>query len=425
MSGNAFLKELVTASKAGRPAGICSVCSANEYVIEAAMEETLASGGVCLIEATANQVNQFGGYTGMTPADFVSFCRKIASRTGLDEERLIFGGDHLGPLVWSAEEEEAAMEKAEALVRAYAAAGIQKIHIDASMRLGSDDPQAPLDPAVVARRAARLCRAAEEARPEGELPLYVVGSEVPIPGGATEAEDGISVTRSEDLRNEYELFKSAFLRQGLDDAWTRVIAVVVQPGVEFGDDQVFLYNRSNAAELIACARTLDGIVLEGHSTDYQSARALREMREDGIAILKVGPALTYAFREALFALERIEREMNPCAPAGGYSDFSAVLDRVMCQNPGNWIKHYHGEPYRVALMRKYSLSDRSRYYLDNPEVQDATRRLFRNFNAAPCPTGLLAQFLPRQAEAIIAGTLDTAAEAIVKENIKYVLRSYR
>ena len=214
MSGNAILKELVTASKAGRPAGICSVCSANEYVIEAAMEETLASGGVCLIEATANQVNQFGGYTGMTPADFVSFCRKIASRTGLDEERLIFGGDHLGPLVWSAEEEEAAMEKAEALVRAYAAAGVQKIHIDASMRLGSDDPQAPLDPAVVARRAARLCRAAEEARPEGELPLYVVGSEVPIPGGATEAEEGISVTRSEDLRNEYELFKSAFLRQG-------------------------------------------------------------------------------------------------------------------------------------------------------------------------------------------------------------------
>lgn len=140
MSGNAILKELVTASKAGRPAGICSVCSANEYVIEAAMEETLASGGVCLIEATANQVNQFGGYTGMTPADFVSFCRKIASRTGLDEERLIFGGDHLGPLVWSAEEEEAAMEKAEALVRAYAAAGVQKIHIDASMRLGSDDP---------------------------------------------------------------------------------------------------------------------------------------------------------------------------------------------------------------------------------------------------------------------------------------------
>lgn len=321
MSGNAILKELVVASKAGKPAGICSVCSANEYVIEAAMEDALASGGACLIEATANQVNQFGGYTGMTPVDFVRFCREIASRVGLDEERLIFGGDHLGPLVWCAEEEAAAMEKAEALVRAYAAAGIQKIHIDASMRLGSDDPHAPLDPAVVARRAACLCRAAEEARPEGELPLYVVGSEVPIPGGATEAEDGISVTRGEDLRHEYELFKNAFLRQGLDDAWTRVIAIVVQPGVEFGDDQVFLYNRSNAAELIACARTLDGIVLEGHSTDYQSARALREMREDGIAILKVGPALTYAFRDALFALERIEREMHPCAPTGGVLRF--------------------------------------------------------------------------------------------------------
>lgn len=425
MSGNTILSELVAASKAGRPVGICSVCSANEYVIEAAMEDALASGNPCLIEATANQVNQFGGYTGMTPADFVRFCKAIASRVGLDGERLIFGGDHLGPLVWCAEDEVSAMDKAEALIRAYSAAGVQKIHIDASMRLGSDAPDEPLDPAVVAARAARLCRAAESACIGGEPPLYVVGSEVPIPGGATEAEDGISVTRSEDLLREYDLFKSAFLREGLSDAWARVIAIVVQPGVEFGDDQVFLYNREKASRLVACARALKGIALEGHSTDYQSAQALREMREDGIAILKVGPALTYAFRDALFALERMERELHPCAPEGGYSDFSSILDRVMCQNPESWTKHYRGEPYKVSLMRKYSLSDRSRYYLDNDEVQRAIKRLFRNFNATPCPTGLLAQYLPRQAEAVIAGTLAATAEALVKENIKYVLRSYR
>lgn len=105
------LQEMMDKRRQGIRCGIPSYCSANELVIEIALRRAKERNIPVLIEATANQVNQFGGYTGMTPADFVSFCRKIASRTGLDEERLIFGGDHLGPLVWSAEEEEAAMER--------------------------------------------------------------------------------------------------------------------------------------------------------------------------------------------------------------------------------------------------------------------------------------------------------------------------
>jgi len=64
------LKSFVEAQKNGIPAGIYSACTVNDLVIEAVMERALKDNNFILIEATANQVNQYGGYTGMKPADF-------------------------------------------------------------------------------------------------------------------------------------------------------------------------------------------------------------------------------------------------------------------------------------------------------------------------------------------------------------------
>ena len=79
-----WISETIARHKAGEPAGVTSVCSAHPLVIEAAMRLCLAEGeaGV-LIEATSNQVDQTGGYTGMTPADFRDFVGDIADRVGL------------------------------------------------------------------------------------------------------------------------------------------------------------------------------------------------------------------------------------------------------------------------------------------------------------------------------------------------------
>ena len=43
-----------------RQRGIASYCTSNELVLEACMEEA-GKDGYVLVEATANQVNQFGG----------------------------------------------------------------------------------------------------------------------------------------------------------------------------------------------------------------------------------------------------------------------------------------------------------------------------------------------------------------------------
>jgi D-tagatose-1,6-bisphosphate aldolase subunit GatZ/KbaZ len=113
-----------------------------------------------LIEGTETG-HQFGGYTGMTPGDFVRYMRRIARENDLPFENIILGGDHLGPSVWQNEPSDIAMGKAEALIRDYVEAGFVKIHLDCSMRL-SDDPEGALDVEVSAKRAASLAKIAGE-----------------------------------------------------------------------------------------------------------------------------------------------------------------------------------------------------------------------------------------------------------------------
>lgn len=417
-----FFRSVIEAQKRGEAAGVCSVCSAYPLVLEAAMEYAAAHDMPLLLEATANQINQFGGYMGKTPEEFSAMAYEAAGKAGLPKESLILGGDHLGPVIWTAETEAEAMPKAVDMIRAFASAGFSKIHIDTSMNLADDDPGAPVPVAVVARRAAALCKAAEESAPQP--PVYVIGSEVPPPGGATENEDTLEVTSVESLLETIERFKEAFFEKGLDDAWKRVIAVVVQPGVEFSDNNVILYDRAKAAGLTAFVRGMESLVLEGHSTDYQPAALLTNMKQDGIAILKVGPALTFALREGLFALEQIERALYDSEPEGGYSDFSEALDAAMMKNPSYWIRHYHGSEEEIALKRKYSLSDRCRYYLTDENVAEAIMKLKNNLSLE-IPIGLLMQYMPKEAEDVISGMLQPDFASLVKAKIKGVLDTYR
>ncbi len=185
-------------------AGIPSFCTASDLVIEACLKQALRFDDYVLVEATANQVNQFGGYTGMKPADYRDFVYEIADRVGFPKEKIILGGDHLGPLTWQNEPENEAMAKSIELVKMFVLAGFKKIHLDTSMRVASDPTDQMLTDETIARRGAILYEACEEAyqellksNPNEIRPVFIIGSEVPIPGGAQEAEDSIQVTKPE------------------------------------------------------------------------------------------------------------------------------------------------------------------------------------------------------------------------------------
>jgi D-tagatose-1,6-bisphosphate aldolase subunit GatZ/KbaZ len=292
---------LLEQHKRGAQVGLVSICSAHALVIEAAMRLCLPAQQSVLIEATSNQVNQDGGYTGMKPVDFYAYVMAIAEKVGLRAEQVWLGGDHLGPNCWQGDAAEVAMQKSEVLIEQYVRAGFKKIHLDCSMSC-SDDP-VPLPPEVCATRAARLCAVAEKAwlTTGGEAPVYVIGTEVPVPGGAHETLTELAVTTPQDAQNTITAHQVAFERYGLDAVWPRVIALVVQPGVEFDHRHVIDYRPAAAQALSRFIKQDPVLVFEAHSTDYQTQENLARLVRDHFAILKVGPAVTFAMREALWA----------------------------------------------------------------------------------------------------------------------------
>ncbi len=413
------LKNIINNNRAGQQRGIYSVCCAHPLVIEAAMRQALNHDSVLLIEATANQVNQFGGYTGMKPEDFVAFVHGIANKVGLAQERVILGGDHLGPVCWVNEPAQQAMAKALDLVSAYARAGFKKIHLDASMPC-SDDGERLAD-SEIARRAAMLCQAAEQASENGDI-LYVVGTEVPPPGGATEELDVVEVSDVAGVHQTIELHQSAFGQYGVADVWSRVIAVVVQPGVEFDNHQVVDYQRHEATKLKEFITSVDNLVYEAHSTDYQSSERYHELVQDHFAILKVGPQLTYALREALFSLSYIEEQM--ISDTSKRSNLRAVCEQVMLEKPGYWNKFYPTTGENAHLYRAYSYSDRIRYYWPEPALQQAVATLFSNLEAQTIRETLLSQFMPNQYQAYRNGEISLAPRELVINKIMEVTNVY-
>jgi D-tagatose-1,6-bisphosphate aldolase subunit GatZ/KbaZ len=406
----------------GSIGGQVAVCSAHPLVLLAAADQARKDGTLLLVEATANQVNLSGGYTSMTPADFAAYATRLAAESGLARGQIALGADHLGPYLWRQLTSTEAMAQAEALARAFSAAGYQKLHLDTGMGCG-DDPPGRLPVEIAAQRAAVLCKAIESAALHGSTqpPLYVIGTEAPAPGGALEKNGAITVTDPQYLREELACYDKAFHRAGLDQAWERVLAVVVQPGVDFDDHHAADYNPEAAATLSAVHDQLPGaMTFEIHATDYQSPSALKQMVRDHFTLLKVGPCLTSALREALFALARIE---DALPNLGSRSNLLAVMERLMQAHPEHWRSHYQGTEEELRYLRRYSLRDRIRYYWPHAQARQACDQLINNLRH-PIPHPLLQQFLPDLADAIADDALPPTPQAIIQARIQSTLHPY-
>jgi len=415
------LLDIVRRHRAGEAAGIYSVCSAHPLVLRAALEHAGASGGYALIEATSNQVNQEGGYTGLRPAQFRDRVFGMADEAGLARERVLLGGDHLGPNAWQSLESGQALRRAGVMIAEYVSAGFRKIHLDCSMSCADDPPV--LSDTVVASRTAALCALAEDAwrTSGGEPPLYVVGTEVPVPGGAPEALHELPVTAPAAARATVAAHEKAFAEAGVGSAWERVIGLVVQPGVEFDHDRVIDYRPDKARALSDCIRRLPHLVFEAHSTDYQTPGSLAALVRDHFAILKVGPALTFALREAVWALDRIEQEWRGESPS---SHVRATVLGAMRADPTHWRKYYHGAGKGLELQLEYSLSDRIRYYWPVGSVVAALERLRAAFEDGTAPLALISQYLPGAYDAVRAGEIAARVPDLVVHHVRQVLARY-
>jgi D-tagatose-1,6-bisphosphate aldolase subunit GatZ/KbaZ len=413
--------EVIAAHKSGRTVGIYSVCSADPTVLRAALVQAREDGTATLIEATSNQVDQFGGYTGMTPAGFRDFVLGLADEVGLPRDRVVLGGDHLGPNRWRSEVPEAAMAKADDLVRAYAEAGYTKLHLDCTFSCVGDPY--PITDDIVAERAVRLLKVAEEGAAVAGTSAdvrYVIGTEVPVPGGHAEELGELSPTPKDAARTTLETHRAAIEAAGLGDVWPRISALVVQPAVEFDHVKVVDYRSEGTAELRTVLDDEPNLVFEAHSTDYQTPDALAQLVEDHWAVLKVGPGLTFALREGLFGLAHIEDELV----AEGRSDLRDVVEQRMVAEPAQWASYYAGSAEEQRLARRYSYSDRMRYYWPDEVIRASRERLVANLSAREIPLPLLSQYLPAQYERVRSGQLEATPEALLIDHVRDAIRPY-
>jgi D-tagatose-1,6-bisphosphate aldolase subunit GatZ/KbaZ len=425
-SATDWARNRISRNRENQPQGFFSVCSAHPWVLEAAIQQAIEDNSYLCIESTSNQVNQFGGYTGDTPAQFAERVLLLAQHLGLPKYRVLLGGDHLGPYPWRHLPSAVAMENACRLVRDCVLAGYKKIHLDASMRC-ADDPENIAEEAM-ADRAALLCQTAEQACEESgysaDSLMYVVGTEVPTPGGEQVGEAVLQVTETASVQETLNVIQKSFVGQGLDGAWERVIALVVQPGVEFGDDNVRDYDRQRTCLLSQHLPLSPALVYEAHSTDYQTPLALQRLVEDHFAILKVGPWLTFAMREAIFALCEIERNWLAGRADVQLSNVRGALDSAMLSNPDHWKAYYSEHPSNGKFARRFSFSDRCRYYWFHPYVQAELKQLFRNLSSDRIPLTILSQFMPLQYEKVRSGLLTAGPSSLVNDAVGNVLRIY-
>lgn len=378
------VSDLIARNRAGEAVGLPCFCTANEHVLRAVLSYAKKTGFPTVIEATCNQVNQYGGYTGMTAADFMVWLSDMASEAGVPMDQLILGGDHLGPNVWKTEPLDVAMEKSRELVKSYVRAGFKKIHLDTSMACGGE-PNPTF--AQIAERAADLCAVAEANAPDPNELFYIIGTEVPIPGGETEEPDALDVTSVARFRDTIQTHHDAWAARGLDAAWSRIVSVVTQPGVDFGHTSIYPFIPEKAQPLSEAILSEDGLTFEAHSTDYQSTRALRDLVKNHFFFLKVGPELTFRFREAVWALASIEEQLGVDQP----SNIRSVIRDQMNANPGYWQCYYSGTQEEMKILRTYSYSDRIRYYWTDPKIAAALGEMLDVLKSNSAPETLTSQ----------------------------------
>ncbi len=425
-----YLHELVAAQKRGDAAGIASICSANTFVIIAALEYAKKQNLSVCIESTGRQVNQYGGYSGMQPKQFAQYVRRICKKLKLGEDQVILGGDHIGPDSWRFENSDMAMAKARDLIRHCVNAGYRKLHLDPSIPCKDDicDGRPHLFLKTIAERTASLCETAEEAAatcPDNKTQIvYVVGAEVPTAGGMLKGKSEIPVSSASNVEETISIMRRAFIERGLESAWNRCIALVVETGATFGPDAVCDYDSKKTEDLKLLIEGEKNLVFEAHSTDFQTHQSLADMVRDHFAILKAGPCLTFAAREALYALSYIERERLEGKQGITLSLLSELMQELMNKDRTHWQNHYSGNEKYLRYITAFGFSDRIRYYWSDQRCADAIARLFQNLKKYGIPLPLLSQYMPTQYEAVREGRIQCVPDRLVYGKIEETLDKY-
>ncbi len=413
------IQSLIEQNRGGANIGLPCFCSANEMVLRTLFECCAAHDVPIVVEASATQVNQDGGYTGISAADFSRWVSSLSAEFGVADERLVLAGAHLGPMPWSHLSPKDALDNTKNLVKDYAAAGFRKIHLDAPV--ASNEEQHP-DVQILATRTARLCEIAEMHAPCPDQLIYVLSSlpSLPAPsiGSSFDVGSAPPATSAEQLNATIAAYQEAFVRQGLRHAWDKVVSIDALPSIGFDHFSVQPLQARSAELLSAEILKHNGLSLSVSSADYQSSSDLSTLVENQFFFLKAGPELTFKMREAIFALATIAQQIS----GTGTPDIIAALDTAISKYPNDWAPYFTGDIATRKQLHHYSFSDRLRYYWNFPDVRSQLLKFMMNLDTIKLPDSLVSQhFQTRE-----FGTLDMPASRLIHDSVRQsIYRFYK
>ncbi len=405
------IQSVIEQNRDGATIGLPCFCTANEMVLRTLFECCATHDVPAVIEASSNQVNQDGGYTGMSAADFSQWIGLLSAEYGVANERLVMSGAHLGPRPWSHLSPKDALDKTKNLVKDFAAAGFRKIHLDAPV--ACNEEQQP-DLQTLATRTARLCEIAEKHSPHPDQLVYVLTAPMTEPAFesnfSTEAHRAPPATNAEQLNTTLAAYQEAFIKQGLRHAWTKVVSIDAYLGIGFDHFSVHPLRENPIRRLSTEIMKHDGLSLSATSVDYQSSRNLSTLVENHVVFLKTGPELTFRMRESIFALATIAQQIA----VTDTPDIIAVIDSAIIEHPADWAPYFTGDIAIRKQLHHYSFSDRLRYYWNFPDVRSQLLKFISSLDTIKLPEALVSQhFLAKE-----FGTLDIPASQLIHGNVK-------
>ncbi|MCD6577344.1 MAG: class II D-tagatose-bisphosphate aldolase, non-catalytic subunit [Anaerolineaceae bacterium] len=418
-----WLMDIVEANRRGEKKGIYAVESQNPTVQEAYLRQALSNGSPALFEISADRLDLRGQNGRIHPDDFIGKVKRVAVKVGYPRDRLFFSVHGVSPSLCQGESIESTLRKTRAFISSIIHSGFNILEICAGIPLKEDPEGQLLPPEAITAREAEFYQAAEDAAaslPDEKKPLYVLGVH-PEQGMI---EDKRNRAHKKDVEIRFDQFSQTARSAGLPEIEGRLLAVRVFLGPGYDSERVIPYDLSLLEELGECAHEGKPVMLEALKTDYQPQSVLDQLVEKHFALLSVGLELTYTMREALFSMAVMENETMIGKPGVYMSNFIIELDRAMLSAPQHWQKYYTGNGFEQLIARKYSLYDRSRFFLENKDVRKMKKRLFDNLEKYPVPLTVLRQFMPRQYERVAAGELENKPNALMMDAVGYALKRY-
>lgn len=345
-----------------------SFCTANFNVIKILIIFAKYYNLPILLESTSNQVNQFGGYTGLTPRQFYKKIDKLKKKIKIKNKQVMIGADHLGPLPWKKLNSKIALKNAKTLIKKCISLKYDKIHIDSTI-VCKDDKNLNLN--LIRSRSAKIFNTV----PKKDIKniFFVFGSEVPFAGGGNTNKIKPSVLNN--IKVDYFLYNS--ILKNLNSNKKNKFSLVVEPGMAFSNSKISLPKLKKFKKNLSFSKK-NNFSYEAHSTDYQRLVTLKKLVKNNFRFLKVGPELTFDFYQAIKKMEKIE-DTN----CNQKSNISYELMKAMSKDNKYWKDYYKGTKKKIEFLKLNSYLDRMRYYWDSKNVKKSMIKLFKNIDTIP------------------------------------------